>query len=291
MPSGFRKDGGYSGRVFKSGAHPHNAGGATSWITVECEHCGTSFSRRRSSHKRFCSRSCAARSDKHKTPAGWNLGCSGAPTWNKGLAGRRLKPEEFLLCPTCGKSYPLRKRGKATPSKFCSRACYGAYRALAYSGSNSPRFGTKLSPNVRKEISRQMRKLWREKPEVMKKALSCRAPNKDEASLSLFLAQLGYSYKYVGDGSLIIGGKNPDFVSTSAEHRVIELFGERWHPRTDEPKRIGHFQQHGYATLIIWRAELADLATLARKLCLFHAETFPGPNRTASLSICAQKPQ
>lgn len=140
-------------------------------------------------------------------------------------------------------------------------------------------------------MGERVRRLWREKPEVMKKALSCRAPNKDEATLSLFLAQLGYSYKYVGDGSLLIDGKNPDFVSTTAEPRVIEFFGERWHPRTDEPRRIAHFQQHGYATLVIWRAELANLDVLTKKIFLFHQETSPEADCTTRCSIREEKLQ
>jgi very-short-patch-repair endonuclease len=52
-----------------------------------------------------------------------------------------------------------------------------------------------------------------------------------------------------------VANKIPDFTHKK-EKKLIELFGEYWHPRSDEEKRIKHFKEHGYSCLVIWCAEL-----------------------------------
>lgn len=90
----------------------------------------------------------------------------------------------------------------------------------------------------------------------MKKALSCHVPNRDEKLLMLLLSQHNLPYKFVGDGSLIIAGKNPDFVKATGEKKLIELFGEQWHEPNEEQERREFFEKYGYKTLVIWRAML-----------------------------------
>ena len=83
-----------------------------------------------------------------------------------------------------------------------------------------------------------------------------RNPNTVEIHLQKILNEiLPNIYKYVGDNSLIIGYKNPDFVNIY-NNKLIEMFGTYWH-RNDYPeKRIEMFEKYGYKTLIIWENEL-----------------------------------
>ena len=67
---------------------------------------------------------------------------------------------------------------------------------------------------------------------------------------------MGLPYKFVGNAGLIIHGKCPDFVHTGGKRKLIELFGERWHPEADELKTVEFYIRAGYSTLIIWLKEL-----------------------------------
>jgi very-short-patch-repair endonuclease len=90
----------------------------------------------------------------------------------------------------------------------------------------------------------------------MKKALSCHVPNRDERFFISLLSQRNLPYRFVGDGSLIIAGKNPDFASTDGQKKLIELFGETWHEPYEEQERCKFFEERGYKALIVWREDL-----------------------------------
>ena len=95
-------------------------------------------------------------------------------------------------------------------------------------------------------------------------------PNKPEIEL-LSILQTLYpdDWKYVGDGSLVISGKNPDFVNVNGKKLIIELFGDYWH-RNDSPrKRMGVFKPFGYRTLIVWERELNNQKALTHKINRF----------------------
>ena len=77
-------------------------------------------------------------------------------------------------------------------------------------------------------------------------------PNKSELALLEIISPLGFIY--VGDGSLIIKRKNPDFVDNN--NRLIELFGDYWHEGDNPQERINIFKSFGYETLVIWESEL-----------------------------------
>lgn len=81
-------------------------------------------------------------------------------------------------------------------------------------------------------------------------------PNKAEVRLQEILdTACPDCYKFVGDGSTIIGGKNPDFIYGN---RIIEFFGDYWHAGEDPSVKISHFAQYGFKTLVIWEHELKD---------------------------------
>ncbi len=77
-------------------------------------------------------------------------------------------------------------------------------------------------------------------------------------------------YKYVGNGEVIIGFKNPDFINVNGEKKVIELYGDYWH-RNDNPQdRIDHFKKYGFDCLVIWERELKNKDSLLIKLKEFN---------------------
>ena len=104
------------------------------------------------------------------------------------------------------------------------------------------------------------------------------SPNSKEIYLDNILDELfNNEYEFVGNHSLWIGGKNPDFINKKNK-KLIELFGNYWHSekivgvdtKTHELDRINHFNDYGYDTLIIWENELDDLTKVKKKLLVFN---------------------
>jgi len=58
-------------------------------------------------------------------------------------------------------------------------------------------------------------------------------------------------FKYVGDGQVIIAGKNPDFIETNGKKLLIESYGFFWHEDNYEEERRKVFAPFGYKTLFL----------------------------------------
>jgi len=132
--------------------------------------------------------------------------------------------------------------------------------------------------------SKAQQKKW-DNPEYREKQLKTifaarsQRPNKSEERLRGVLNSLfPKEYKYVGEGSFLIGFKNPDFVNVNGQKKIIELFGNYWHSKEktgrakkqEQSQRINHFTKYGYKTLIVWECELKNTKRLNRKLMEFH---------------------
>jgi very-short-patch-repair endonuclease/predicted DNA-binding protein YlxM (UPF0122 family) len=95
-------------------------------------------------------------------------------------------------------------------------------------------------------------------------------PNKAELHLERILNDnFPNSWKYVGDGEFIIGGKNPDFININGKKQIIELFGTHWHNLFDVAKRTETFRQYGFNTLIIWEDELNNEEAIVKRIKSF----------------------
>jgi very-short-patch-repair endonuclease len=87
-------------------------------------------------------------------------------------------------------------------------------------------------------------------------------------------------WEFVGDGKLIIAGKNPDF-NHKVEKLLIELFGDYWHSEQvtripedqHEHERIQLFENEGYQTLVIWEHELDDEERLVERIRIWVQRT------------------
>ncbi len=66
-------------------------------------------------------------------------------------------------------------------------------------------------------------------------------------------------YKYVGDGSFIIGYKNPDFVNIDGKKICMEV-ANRFHHQGDwKEKRIEHFAKYGWKCLVLFEDEIDNI--------------------------------
>lgn len=115
--------------------------------------------------------------------------------------------------------------------------------------------GRPWSEEFRKKQSVARKQLMENNPELLRKMLIFSRPNKTERRIDdLLQKKFPGMFKFVGDGSLVIDGMNPDWICTDKKI-IIELFGERWHEKEEERKRMQAFANYGFRTLIIWWKE------------------------------------
>lgn len=171
--------------------------------------------------------------------------------WNKNLT---VKTDERIF--KLGRKISKKLTGKKRPFMM---------------GNNNP----SRRPEVRKKKSKIMKKLWVNKAwakNTIAKSINSsyrESPNKQEIKLmNIINSVLPNTYKYVGDGNLWIGRKNPDFVHTSKK-KVIEFFGRRWHKLEHETDKTKYFKKFGYKCLVVWTEELKDIEALKKKILAF----------------------
>lgn len=125
---------------------------------------------------------------------------------------------------------------------------------------------------ARKSEMEKMR--WKYDKNFLAKVKKSRStkPNKAECKLRDILNEkYPGGWKFTGDFSFMINGKNPDFVNYNGQKKLIELFGDYWHEGENPQDRIDVFKPFGYDTLVIWEHELKDLDSLKYKLERFCA--------------------
>lgn len=190
------------------------------------------------------------------------------PYWKGGL-----KP-----CPKCGGP-------KARQSVHCDK-CAGFTGIAAWALGKEPwNKGKPRSLNTKRKIVNTLKKHYpvgrpatsggfqkgKVTDEMIHRALLAQhlRPNKKEKFLEQVFQEYNLPYKYVGDGSFILGRKCPDFLNMNGDKKLIELFGNYWHRGQNPEDRINLFQQYGFETLVIWESELEDLDQLVPKLLTF----------------------
>jgi len=218
-----------------------------------------------SSEKKLC-RSQAMKDDwKNKTPeervsklSGLKANCRnslGKIPWNKGLT-KETDPRVAQYAESGAKT---RKERPLTEKQI------QANRVRKLGKTASP----EAKENYRKAAQKRNREdmnYWKN----LRKALNL-SPNKQEQKLDRILQSiLPGEYKYVGDFSLIIGGKCPDFFNVNGQKKLIELYGNYWHRNDDPQDRISFFTPFGFQTLIVWESELQNKPKLVRKLKHFN---------------------
>lgn len=103
-----------------------------------------------------------------------------------------------------------------------------------------------------------------------------KTPNIPEITLFGILAQyFPDEWRFVGDGSVMLDGLNPDFINVNGRKLIIEVFGTYWHAQQGqkyhrtEQGRIEAYEKYGYRTLVIWESEMKDMDTVLGKIIQF----------------------
>ena len=91
-------------------------------------------------------------------------------------------------------------------------------------------------------------------------------PNNPESVLINLFCENNLPFRYVRNGEVWLGNRNPDFINTNGKKQVIELLGTYWHPLFDGAFRTEHYKQYGFDCLIIWEDELKDIAQVAKRV-------------------------
>ena len=214
-------------------------------IELICQKCGKKFQVLRwHTFRKFCSHICRAKAYTEES-----LIRFAACTKNR-------KPQrKIYTCTNCGETFD-KKREKGRANYFCSRKCMGEY----IQGKNNPFYNGKFSD------------------EALRKIIKARhtKPNVPETKLIKIIEKNEFFFQYVGNGEVIIDGKNPDFIHIK-EKKVIELFGVYWHspmygrvrPNSTYNAVKSHYMEHGYQCLIIWDTELINESQVTQKISEF----------------------
>lgn len=100
---------------------------------------------------------------------------------------------------------------------------------------------------------------------------------KEKIVLEILNELFPQKFKFVGDYSIMIKRKNPDFISVDGSKLIVEHLGDYWHKDDTEEildKRQDIFKSEGYKTLFVWEHELNDVNALKTKITSF----VKGPN-------------
>lgn len=147
---------------------------------------------------------------------------------------------------------------------------------------NTYALGHKHNEETKARMSKSHKSKWQDAEyrdsEIRRLRLACCVhPNKPEATiLELLNAKYPEEWKFVGDGSLIIEGLNPDIVNANGRKLIIEVFGDYWHTQKLKPYRLNEgrvsvYAKYGYKTLIIWVRELNNIKNVMVKIDKFIA--------------------
>lgn len=131
----------------------------------------------------------------------------------------------------------------------------------------SAKSGEKLKGRKQsKEIVDARKKKWKDpmyKAKRLGQMMKHMKPNRPENKVVEVCEKFGLPYKFIGNGALIIGGFNPDFVNIEGKKLLIEVFGVYWHKRMGWTRRdryrLKMFSKNGYKTLVLWEQQLVNI--------------------------------
>jgi hypothetical protein len=213
--------------------------------------CGTVFENRPSENCKYCSKECYWLDQKGRKKTPWETricgcGCEGTfeckvSSKQRFIPGHHMRGQVRILreirtcaAPNCSNTFVCLVTSKR---KCCSGKCR-----------------SKQNWQNSKYIAKQ------------KKARHIKPNNLEKQFGKVLQTLLPEEYKFVGDWSFVIEGKNPDFININGQKKIIEVYGDYWYKDDNPQDRIDLFAKYGYQTLVIWEHELKDISSVANKV-------------------------
>lgn len=128
----------------------------------------------------------------------------------------------------------------------------------------------------------KVKNFWKD-PEYREKAIRAtlkaflKRPTKLEKQFNNFFIKYILPLTYCGDGSLLIGFRNPDYFESNGKKICVEVANKKeksvkrknrkyqsW--QEYENRRITHFAKYGWRCLVLWQEELKNEQTLLNKI-------------------------
>ena len=126
--------------------------------------------------------------------------------------------------------------------------------------------GKKHSKEHKKKIGEKSRQLWNSKNKYERELWiknivkgTIKKPSCLEKQMIKIIQQYNFPYKYTGDGSFIIGSKNPDFVNINGQKICLEVANRYHHSKDYKKNRINHFKKWGWQCIVFFECELNKL--------------------------------
>lgn len=123
--------------------------------------------------------------------------------------------------------------------------------------------GKHVSEETKEKIRLKMKQLWQDpifRDRIIKQTLIGlkKRPTSLESKFIQLIEKHRLPFRFCGDGSFLIGFKNPDFIHIGGEKVCIEVANRiPWHhPEGWAQERIEHFEKHGWKCLVIWWDEI-----------------------------------
>jgi very-short-patch-repair endonuclease len=183
------------------------------------------------------------------------------------------KPKSVAHCKNIG----LSKAGQHLSKKHKEKL---SQNHADVSGAKHPMFGKCHSKGIKDKISRTMIRYFSRLSLAERDILTRKrfkymhiSPNKSEQKVYGFIDKyIPGKFKFTGDGSVVIGGKIPDFTNKE-DKQIIEYFGDYWHRGGDleVQNRVAYFKQCGYDAIVIREHELRDEKSLMEKIVSFQS--------------------
>lgn len=102
-------------------------------------------------------------------------------------------------------------------------------------------------------------------PEIVKKMLARRDMSGLELRVDGIIKKYHLPYRFVGNGSFMIGRKNPDFMRTTNEKIVVEVYWKRHKEQVSGidvnqwmDTRKTEFMKHGYETIFLESSDINE---------------------------------
>ena len=196
-------------------------------------------------------------------------------TDNHALRGRKQTPEA-IAARVAGRKKNGYSKKKATPEQKLNYSAGAKKRWEKGDYDDRPKFESH-SPETIEKMRETRRQMWADGRYDNKKPATRRRVSKMEESLKPYLEALGYRHNVEGPEQCFIncGDKTrlPDYIDTKGR-RVLEFFGDFWHPVEDEPVWIAAYATKSWECTILWEHDLPEWLETHRGLVTEEEHSF-----------------